>query len=236
MGLGLGNTLSKGGLTQPGIITSNLVLKHKYDAGAVVPVSDGAAYFDNTNSQVTSSIPASTFHGDFSISMWVKRVATGSDDILAMQRDGNNDGVELFFRSANTLRLSLDASDIETTTTFTDIGRWYHITVVQDDANNDQQIYIDGVLDTSGTADVSVNHDTANFTLGTSVDKTSDDFKGYMCNVGIWSGALTQPQVKSIMWKNYAGLIDSEKTNLVSWYNFSSNANDETGNYNGTLE
>ena len=31
--------------------------------------------------------------------------------------------------------------------------------------------------------------------------------------------ALTQPQIKSIMNKNYAALSASEKTNLVSWWN-----------------
>ena len=56
-----------------------------------------------------------------------------------------------------------------------------------------------------------------------------------MCNVGYWNAALTQPQIKSIMWKNYAGLSDSEKTNLVSWWNLSADANDSHGSNNGTL-
>ena len=42
--LGLGNNLKKSGLITPGIITDSLVLKHKYDAGSVVPVSDGAIW------------------------------------------------------------------------------------------------------------------------------------------------------------------------------------------------
>ena len=52
MGLGLGSNLYKGGLTTPGIVTDNLVLKHNYSAGAVVPVSDGAAYFDGTDDNI----------------------------------------------------------------------------------------------------------------------------------------------------------------------------------------
>jgi len=35
----------------------------------------------------------------------------------------------------------------------------------------------------------------------------------------VWSAVLTQPQIKSIMNKNYAALSASEKTNLVSWWN-----------------
>ena len=53
--------------------------------------------------------------------------------------------------------------------------------------------------------------------------------------MAIWTSALTQAQVKSIMWKNYAGLTSSETTNLVSWWNLSANANDSHGSNNGTL-
>ena len=49
MSLGLGSNLSKSGLVTTGIITDSLVVKHKYDAASVVPVSDGAAYFDGTD-------------------------------------------------------------------------------------------------------------------------------------------------------------------------------------------
>jgi hypothetical protein len=42
---------------------------------------------------------------------------------------------------------------------------------------------------------------------------------GYICNVGIWDAALSQAQIKSIMWKNYAGLTSSETADLVSWWN-----------------
>ena len=46
----------------PGVVTSNLVLKHNYTAGSVVPVSDGAAFFDGTNDYIalTSAITLSS--------------------------------------------------------------------------------------------------------------------------------------------------------------------------------
>ena len=51
--LGIGSSVSKSSIVTPGIVTDNLVLKHKYDAGAVVPVSDGAAFFDGTDDYIT---------------------------------------------------------------------------------------------------------------------------------------------------------------------------------------
>ena len=47
--LGLGSSLARGGLTTPGIVTAGLVLKQNYDTGEVVPISDGAAYFNQSN-------------------------------------------------------------------------------------------------------------------------------------------------------------------------------------------
>jgi hypothetical protein len=61
------------------------------------------------------------------------------------------------------------------------------------------------------------------------------EVKGYVCNCALWQTDLTQPQIKSIMNKNYAGLTSSEKTNLVSWWNLSADANDSHGSNNGTL-
>ena len=62
-----------------------------------------------------------------------------------------------------------------------------------------------------------------------------NEFDGYLCNIGIWDAVLDQAQIKSIMWKNYSGLTSSETTNLVSWWNFSEDANDSHGSNNGTL-
>ena len=58
--LGIGSTLTRSSLVTPGIVTDNLVLKHTYNAGAVVPVSDGAIYFDSSaDSYVTAADSAS---------------------------------------------------------------------------------------------------------------------------------------------------------------------------------
>ena len=68
--LGLGNSLSKGGMTGPTIVTDALVLKHKYDAGAVVPVSDGAAYFDGVDDYIDLGSLGNT-GDDVSVSAWI---------------------------------------------------------------------------------------------------------------------------------------------------------------------
>ena len=63
MSISLGNSLSKGGMTGPTIVSDGLVLKHNYDAGAVVPVSDGAVYFDGSDDYIAITTP-SVFNGE----------------------------------------------------------------------------------------------------------------------------------------------------------------------------
>ena len=109
-------------------------------------------------------------------------------------------------------------------------------------------LYIDGVLvdsDDITSENLTLNH--SDSVLIGRRDTTGYDFQGYICNVGYWNAALTQPQVKSIMNKNYAALSASEKTNLVSWWNLDEETNvdgtagtggvkDHEGSNHGTLE
>ena len=51
--LGLGNKSTNSGLITPGIVADSLVLKHNYNAGSVMPLSDGAAFFDGSNDWIS---------------------------------------------------------------------------------------------------------------------------------------------------------------------------------------
>ena len=85
MPLGLGSNLSRAisKPITPGIVTDNLVLKHKYDAGSVVPISDGAAKFvkSDTDYILLSDTMQSTFRGDWSVSMWIKPVNAANSSL-----------------------------------------------------------------------------------------------------------------------------------------------------------
>ena len=116
-------------------------------------------------------------------------------------------------------------------------NKWYHFAVTYSNTADEIWFYVDGVTVAptaiSGSY-VSIPNTSKEVRIGTS-DGGSEYAQGYICNAGIWSSVLTQAQIKSIMWKNYAGLSTSEKTNLVSWWNLSADANDSHGSNNGTL-
>ena len=150
--------------------------------------------------------------------------------------------------SAGKLRMRVDGSNVIDTGGNVGVdlrdGKWHHVATTCTTSN--VIIYVDGVLieNESGTW---TPDQTAS--ASTMIGKRTgvDNFDGYMSNVGIWSEALTQPQIKSIMNKDYAALSASEKEDLVSWWNLdeetatdgtagTGGVKDHKGSNHGTLE
>tara|TARA_R100000458_G_scaffold59645_1_gene70934 strand:- start:282 stop:1364 length:1083 start_codon:yes stop_codon:yes gene_type:complete len=178
--------------------------------------------FDGTNDKLVTTVPSSTFHGDFSFSTWVKRGETGSAGEIADGFAADNDGFKLFFRSSDDLRFSVDDTDVTTSASFTNTGRWYHVVAVQNDTSNTQQLYIDGVLDASGSGDV--NLDNTNNVL-----EIGDTLLGNISDIAIYNTPLTASQVRTIYngrepYNHKEGVASS---NLVSWWRMGDGALDD---------
>jgi len=226
--LGLGTTISKTGklgVHDLGIVTSNLVLKHNYDLSSVQPLSDGAAVFDGVDDYINIdegfAATNRTFTAWFNSS---QNAITGSYGNTILSQTTSSGG--------NRWHIRIDASDNEikvydggavqvahASTGITIVeGQWYHVAIT--DNSSSVALYINGILQNSASF-TTENDATDVFTIGQEFDggSPSDFFKGYVCNVGVWDAILSQTEIKSIMWKNYAGLTSSEKTDLVSWWN-----------------
>ena len=236
MPLGLGSNLSKTGLTTPGIVTDNLVLKHNYNAGSVIPCSDGAASFVSTGSHTgdyisTNFIP-DYIHTNASMGMWVNFKS------ISEQTMGHHGNKRWYIGIAGDGDLFMGVADAYTSTISSNVvaHRWYHFAVTAIDGT--ATFYVDGVA--YGTLSYNQNsNDNPDESLVIGARKHNGDIQttmdAYISNAFQYNVGLTQPQIKSIMNKNYAGLTSSDKTNLVSWWNLSEDANDSHGSNNGTL-
>ena len=242
--LGLSTGLTRSGLTTPGIVTSDLVLKHKYDAGSVVPVSDGACKFNGTSDYIAiGAKPVDT--ADATYCFWANSTVTGVNDgvfghtgelVCSFNFNHSSDRPILYLKN--------DKYQYWVDTPAQDDGKWHHWAVVVDvdDMQNGTKLYVDGVLQTQSTRDETGTATSyGNLEIGRA--DSSNEYEGYLCNFGVWSSLLTQPQIKSIKWKNYANLTSSETTNLVSWWNLDSSVTagattltqDSHGSNHGTL-
>ena len=240
--LGLGSNMMKHPVTGKSIVRDGLVLQHNYNLSSVEPLSDGAASFDGTDDYIdTNSTFQSTFRDSFSLSMWIKAIdgIPSAEDTILGTIKSSADGVRVDVLTDGKLRFAFegDNDDSYITTSaavFSDgISDWTHIfcTATKPGSGNTTLVmYVNGVAvaTTLNNATLYSNHtlytSDINLLIGARMNDASSErfFNGYICNVGIWSAALSQAQVKSIMNKNYDSLSASEKTNLVSWWNLDS--------------
>tara|TARA_R100001530_G_scaffold131235_2_gene102770 strand:+ start:392 stop:1156 length:765 start_codon:yes stop_codon:yes gene_type:complete len=250
MSLGLGSSLTKSGLTTPGIITDNLVMKHNYSANGNIPVSDGAVLFGGTGEYITIGEHAVHAVNSLTVMAWVKIVGTPAEDYARIidRDDVTNDASRGYHIRYNKDTLKWagvvgngSAKDILQSSAYSSHPtEWTHVAMTYDASDQTCYLYVDGVIVDSGdlgSGSANLNDAEVPLYIGRS-QGSLNDWDGYICNAGIFSVALTQPQIKSIMWKNYAGLTSTETTSLVSWWNLDeetgTTATDSHGSNNGT--
>jgi hypothetical protein len=211
------------------------------DASEVKFVGTGSTSFDGSNDYVdTNSTFQSTFQGSFTISAWIKPTdgnpsadeiyigTNNADDTDAMYlyvRDGGELG--FYYETNNNGDLTLTNSVL-----FTDGQQdWCHVCAVVDDTLNQVSLYFNGVSQTlSGSYDGDIssitNSDfqssgtTPNLFIGAYSDNgtSSQEYKGSMKNVAIWSRALTATEVQNVMYKSYVNVSGRLASGLVSWW------------------
>ena len=233
--LGLGTTISKTGklgVHDLGIVTSDLVLKHNYDLSSVQPLSDGAAVFDGTSDYISMSSKI-VDTADATYCIWVKSTDVNNAILFSHSGGATAEGHKTGAFASNhgttgkpLLYLNDSLYQYWDDSGLADDGKWHHWAIVVDvDDMTACKLYIDGVLQSQSSRATSDSANSyGNLRIGSyTSDGTTDQFiGGYMCNFGVWTGFLSQAQIKSIMWKNYAGLTSSEKEDLVSWWNLDS--------------
>ena len=215
--LGIGSSVSKSSIVTPGIVTDNLVLKHMYGAGEVVPVSDGAASFDGDDYINTGFIP-DYIHTNATAAFWVKMNNFSNSQVMGQHNEKRwyhgFDDANLFIGVQD----SHNGSSPITPSPALVVGQWFHYCVTAIDGT--ATVYINGIAQgTMSYTQASGSNPDKGYIMGAQWNASNGGptnwIDGYICNVGQWSTGLTQAQIKSIMWKNYSGLSASEKTNLV---------------------
>jgi len=197
--LGLGNILTKGGAV--------LGFPNKYSFN-----------FDGSNDYLETADNESFDFGtgDFSISFWfnvndidwnwaVSRA--NSANSADLYRAGTNNSGKIIFRDI------AGGTDIVGSTTVS-INTWYHFQATRNSGT--LKLYLNGSEDASGSSGGNFNSDKG-FRVGR-WRSSGDYWNGQLTNVAVWSRALAEEEVQSIMNKSYSQLKGVEKTSLVAWY------------------
>ena len=178
----------------------------------------GAYYFDGSN-DIIKVVPMSGSNiptDDFTYMAWIN-MESNTDESIFMASNGHASAEnELgFYVSSSKLGLNMnDVSDVVTGATTLNTGQWYHVALTRN--SGAVKVYVDGVVDGTGTQSSTLNFGTCSLYFGVDIDSgcassKGNYFKGYIDEVKIYNRSLSTEQISAI-YSNNTNLIVSQET------------------------
>jgi hypothetical protein len=199
-----------------GRIVADICNKSKPAAFSGTPVWSpgifGSYCVDLDGSTAMISTPVTLGVGAFSISLWFRHDAAGTDIIFSQDIGGND--TALIYSTTNTEWAYQNDNFVGATAQnaswdYTRDALWHHMCFVEPfdtDAVN-AQLYIDGVLKAQGGTDAGSNPAASNLTLGGRLGGTTA-WEGALDNVRLYRGrAITHAEVIRLYNEPFAGII-----------------------------
>ena len=199
---------------------------------------NNALDFDGSDDYINVSAPYTSFSGEITVEAWINLNTLTSDEGVMGQSsadtDNSNTNVWLLGNvgtSDGSLTFSVwDGTTVRSATSTTDFRGtgWHHIAGVADATST--RIYVDGVLEASGTA-VSTgiqSNGSAIIHIGKDSRYAASRFAdGLIDEVRIWSDARTELEIQTHKTKALTG----SESNLVTYYNLNEGtaASDNSG-------
>lgn len=237
--LGLGLSLTKGVVKAITYVKDGLLTFFNFKSTGRSLHLAGSTSFDGNDSITVADSSDWDLGGAFTWSFWVKTEAELSNkailtfDVSSYKHlimfEANSDRIAGYFvQSSGTTSVNEGTKgDYHT-------KGWTHVAVTFDKTLGSARfkMFIDGVQE--GTANGHAEDIVAGDQGLVFGNLSSHYLTGKLANLSLHSRALSQSEIQSIMWKNYADLTSSESTDLVSWWALQADVNDSEGSHNGT--
>ena len=214
----------------------------------------------NGNDYIRSDHIYDYLKGSASLSFWIKTTQRGNNTdweapgVTGVEQAGGVDDIFWGWIDANGhIGISKGNNDNNSkSNTPINNGKWHHVVLTRNATNGNVKIYIDGVLDKTGSTDTG-DVGTSFKSIGRIEDTggTPEYFNGYLDEVKIYNRILTSSEVQTIYdnekdGKNYDGSartchmcslpkpIVNYQMDACSWDGTSGEVKDSSGDYNGT--
>jgi len=200
--------LLSGGLN---FIKEGLVMASKFITQGLSFPAQGSAEFNGTSDYIQTNTPFS--YTNHTIAGWCYVDDNALNKFVFDNRDGNDDGIRVFFATNEVLYYSVNAADINSGAA-QPLNEWLYFSATYNGTT--AKLYIDGSL----SAELNTSQ-TTNTTTNARIGSTfggNDYYKGNLANVAIWNRALSSDEINSVMWKSYEALSGAESNGLQAWY------------------
>ena len=178
--------------------------------------SQGSAVFNGTSDYI--DLGNSFSQNQITISCWFYATDDANYKTIFDNRDSGSDGIFLTIGTNEGVIFATNSTTLYASKTGLS-NKWYHLVVTWD--NTTKKIYIDGSLDASQSATLSIDV-TTSAKIGRAGYLATSYYTGNLANVAIWNRALTSDEINSVMWKQYQDLNTQEINGLQAWYSLDS--------------
>ena len=203
----------------------------------------GSSSFNSANSRYLLGSAPNINGVSFSISFWV--YPTSTNDTYIYSKDNYQavrGALHIGYRNSTNFTFAFYGDDLEVAVANHD-NKWNFFTCTYNVSNNQQIVYVNGVLTASRTSGGSLNAPNQTYNIGRNFVGGSY-FNGYIDDFRIYSGlVLTQSQITQLFTrfidKSYQILKDTSGNNInpIAWYKFddiNNSGKDDMNNYNLT--
>lgn len=199
--------------------------------------------FDGVDDYVSSALPAvfsDISNNNITMEAWIKPSAINFSRVIFAQFDATN-FASISLSSANEIYFYVGNVTGEKTIASLPVGTWSHVACTWNASTSSSEIYINGILETTGTGGSSTLGTDNLMTIGAKTN-AAQFFTGELDEVRIWDVVRTSCEINNGMNAEFT----ISQPNLVAYYNFNqgvaggTNAGittlpDFTTNYDGTL-
>jgi len=174
-------------------------------------VANGPNYYLDFNRANKTSVKSPPFQppADGVVAFWLKVPPTAP---VRRRIFGFDDGWEIRWEPDNVMYLDINKTgtneSIRTSSAITATDTWMHIAVVTSATNNTWSVYIDGVLDNSGSESLTPRPNPQALSIGTRTNINSDYLDGSVDDFRIYSGVLTATEIAELANNSPACCLD----------------------------
>jgi hypothetical protein len=195
------------------VIDAGILNFSNFDIRGVVNGSDinhsTSLRYDGTSSYTEISQPINLVNTSFTIEMWVKRDALGSDQTLFAQGGSVDQEIYIGFNTSNELVFKVAGDQIETNTTYTNTSEWIHHAFVFDNESKKGNIYVNAakVLDFASSK-VSLANEyrgTGVTRIGRASNGSDRYYSGNIHELRIWNRVRNDADIAPLVNKSLTG-------------------------------
>ena len=207
----------------------------------LLPVSGGnnSLSFDGTDDYAfVSELSSAVDNSNLTLMGWFKSTSNGEpniyfEGIFGFRNYPSGDGN--FFANMNWLGWT----DVPTIECYGGVpgnipltpndDTWYHLALVYDNDNGVFSTYLDGVQMASNTPNNDPMVPSIDLLIGNNIQNGDHFFQGYIDDISLWSGTLTEQQIQSYMYTPPS----NDEPELVGYWNFNEGEGDALADVSG---